>query len=133
MEHEGTKYVSSWSPNGQFLLCSRVSKAGIGVWTVEASGDHKVTPLIDTPAREVNGQLSPDGRWVAYQSNESGRDEVYLTAFPAGGQRFPISSAGGMVPRWSRDGRGIFFVSGRERWPSSLGEQKLRSSTQAPI
>ena len=106
------KQASSWSPDGRLLLYSRFNGREVSVWTVEVSRDHTLAPVVDTPAGEGDGQFSPDGRWVAYQSNESGRYEVYVTGFPTGGQRFPISSAGGSEPRWSHDGREIFFVSG---------------------
>jgi hypothetical protein len=57
------------------------------------------------------GQFSPDGRWVAYQSNETGRFEVYVRSFPAGGVAIPISTAGGVYARWSRDGNELYYVA----------------------
>ena len=57
--------------------------------------------------------MSPDGRWVAYQSNETGRSEVYLRSFPGGGGKRQVSTQGGAEPRWSRDGRELFFINGQ--------------------
>jgi serine/threonine-protein kinase len=59
-----------------------------------------------------NGQISPDGRWLAYQSNTSGQFEVYVTPFPGPGPRIPVSANGGDNPRWSRDGRELFYTRG---------------------
>ena len=115
-----------YSPDGRFLLYSSFNGLEYSVWTVEASGDHTLAPVVDTPANEGNGQFSPDGRWVAYQSNESGRYEVYVTAFPKGGQRFPISSAGASEPQWSHDGRAIFFVSGNVLMGASVATDTSR-------
>jgi Tol biopolymer transport system component len=72
-----------------------------------------VEPLIRTSAGESNGAVSPDGRWLAYQSNESGNWDIYVQPFGAGvtGVRSTVSNAGGTQPRWSHDGRELFFVS----------------------
>ena len=71
----------------------------------------KPFPFLQTPFNEAQGQFSPDGRWVAYASNESGRNEVYVTPFPGPGSTRQVSSAGGLWPRWNRDGREIFFLA----------------------
>jgi hypothetical protein len=68
----------------------------------------------------VNGQLSPDGRWVAYQSTLGGRLEVYVAAFPDPGPRIPISADGGSMPLWSRDGRELFYCQGDRLMAVSL-------------
>jgi Tol biopolymer transport system component len=65
-----------------------------------------------SPASEFGGAIAPNGRWLAYHSNETGRDEVYVQQFPSGGLKQQISSNGGRHPRWRRDGRGLFFLSG---------------------
>ena len=67
-------------------------------------------PLVQTPSEEYNGEISPDGRWLAYQSNITGAFEVYVQPFPeAAGDRWPVSTAGGTEPLWSRDGRELFY------------------------
>jgi serine/threonine protein kinase/dipeptidyl aminopeptidase/acylaminoacyl peptidase len=73
--------------------------------------DRKVTTLLATPFSETTPQFSPDGRWLAYASNESSRSEVYVRAVSASGAKWPVSISGGIRPRWSRDGREIFFIA----------------------
>ena len=74
-------------------------------------GDRKPFPYLQTRFGEAYGQFSPDGRWVAYASNESGRAEVYVAAFPGAGGKRQISTAGGNNPRWRRDGKGLFCLA----------------------
>jgi Tol biopolymer transport system component len=103
-----------WSPDGRNLLWW----ADEDLWVVPVDGG---TPHTLTNSRygEGAGAFSPDGKWVAYVSNESTRDEIYLTPFPAeGGRRYTVSSGGGASPAWRRDGRGgteLFYVSGDGR------------------
>ena len=82
------------------------------IFTV-AKGDTVAHPLLTTPADERNPDISPDGRWLAYTSDASGRDEVYLTPFPNGGARIQVSSAGGTSPVWARDGRELYYLDGQ--------------------
>ena len=70
----------------------------------------KGTPFIHDPATEVRAQISPDGKWVAYDSNETGRPEVYVKTFPGGDGKRQISATGGLGPRWSGDGKELFFL-----------------------
>ncbi len=74
------------------------------------TGGAKPTAILRTPSDEAAGQFSPDVHWIAYQSNESGRTEVYVRAFPEGGT-WQISTAGGSWPRWRRDGKELYFIS----------------------
>jgi hypothetical protein len=67
--------------------------------------------VLATPANEMWGQFSPDGRWMAYQSNETGRFEIYVRPFPGPGVPIPISTAGGVYARWSRDGNELYYVA----------------------
>jgi Tol biopolymer transport system component len=67
--------------------------------------------FLATAANETWGQFSPDGRWVAYQSNETGRFKIYVRSFPAGGVAIPISTAGGVYARWSRDANELYYVA----------------------
>jgi WD40-like Beta Propeller Repeat len=77
-----------------------------------ANGPH---PLIETRFDERQGQFSPDGRWVAYQSNESGRYQIYLQPFPGPGERIPVTVDGGTQPRWRPDGRELFYLLPEEK------------------
>jgi serine/threonine protein kinase len=89
-------------------------KTGRALWTL--SPDGKTMPLRVTPFNEMEGQFSPgtEGglRWVAYSSDESGRSEIYVQSYPGGANRIPISAGGGILPRWSRDGKELFYVTG---------------------
>ncbi len=98
-----------------------------------AKGDTSARPLVTTRADERNPAVSPDGHWLAYTSDASGRDEVYLTPFPDGGARIQVSNAGGTSPIWARDGRQLFYLDGQsivmatpmdERKPNPAGSSQ---------
>jgi len=102
----------SWSPDGRRLLCRKVGPTtGQDVWVFSAD-DRKLTPFLQSSSNELAATFSPDGRWVAYVSDESGRQEVYVRPFPGPGIRSQVSIDGGTAPVWSRDGREIFFAKG---------------------
>ncbi len=98
----------SWSRDGTMLLVEVNSDIGV----VPTGGKGELKPLIRTSAFEGQPAVSPDGRWVAYQSNESGSGEVYLQRFPDLGDRRAISTSGGHMPTWSRDGSELFYLRG---------------------
>ena len=75
------------------------------------AGDRKPIPFLNTSFEEQWGQFSPDGRWVAYQSNESGRFEVYVQPFPGPGGQWQVSKNGGAYPRWQRDGKELYYLA----------------------
>ena len=101
-----------WSPDGKFILYSDYQdKTKYDLWLLPLDGDHKPVPYLQTPFSEIRGQFSPDGRWMAYVSDESGRFEVYVQAVPATGSKWQISSAGGDFPRWRRDGKELYFIA----------------------
>jgi hypothetical protein len=83
----------------------------IDMWSLSLP-DGKATPLLKTEFTEGGGQLSPDGRWLAYHSNESGRMEVYVQPFPGPGAKWRVSRDGGQYARWRGDGKELFFVAG---------------------
>jgi eukaryotic-like serine/threonine-protein kinase len=85
--------------------------SGWDLWVLPLSGERRPFPFLQTSLNEAQGQFSPDGRWVAYISNESGRNEVYVAPFPGPGNTRQVSCAGGLWPRWNRDGREIFFLA----------------------
>jgi hypothetical protein len=86
-------------------------KTGSDLWALTLDGAKKAEPLIATPAQETHGQISPDGRWIAYASNSTGRSEIYVQPFPAGSGRWQISVEGGAWPRWRRDSKEVVFHS----------------------
>ena len=73
-----------------------------------------MTPFLSTKSSESNGQISPDGKWVAYASNESGDWEVYVTTFPTAAGKWQVSRGGGTEPRWRGDGKEIFYIGRQE-------------------
>jgi hypothetical protein len=102
----------SWSADGRFILYSWLdpkTRGDVGVLPV--TGDPKPFVFLQTPFDEREAHFSPDGRWVAYISNESGQNEVYVQTFPASSQRWPVSTKGGDYPRWRRDGKELFYLS----------------------
>jgi len=102
----------SWSEDGRFLVIdsrpqSRQGNAEIAI--LPLTGDGKLFSYLNASYTNSGGQASPDGRWLAYVSNESGRPEVYVTAFPQAKGKWQVSSTGATTPRWRRDGRELFF------------------------
>ena len=88
-------------------------ETGADVWVVNLDGrDHKTQPFLVTPSDEMLPRFSPDARWIAYQSNESGQSEVYVQPFPGPGGKHLISTDGGAIPLWSRDGKQLFYLNG---------------------
>jgi hypothetical protein len=103
----------SISPDGRYLLYGRkdvAKEAGFHIWALPLFGDGKPFPIVQDSWDERDPHVSPDGKWVAYQSNESGRREVYITAFPGGGAKWQVSTDGGTVPRWRKDSKEIYFL-----------------------
>ena len=112
LESEQTKVPTDWSSDGRFMLFrTNDPQTGHDLWVLPVSGDKKPFPFLKTPFEERDGQFFPDGKWIAYQSNESGRFEIYVQPFPGPGGKFQISSNGGAQPRWNKNGKEIFYVS----------------------
>ncbi|HUA83507.1 MAG TPA: protein kinase [Bryobacteraceae bacterium] len=101
-----------YSEDGRYFLYSRSDeKTGWDIWALPLTGDGKPFPVLQTSSDEQLGQLSRDGKWIAYQSNESGRTEVYIRPFLREGATVSISTGGGIAPRWRRDGKELFYVA----------------------
>jgi len=101
-----------WSPDGRFVVYEDFGRTtGQDLRLLPLEGDRKPRPYLATTFDERDAQFSPDGRWMAYASNESGLLQVYVQSIPAGGSKFQISSAGGSQPRWRRDGKELFYIS----------------------
>ena len=122
----GTQYPNDWVPDGSALLyqnseetgsSSRQDRGDIWVQPLDGTG---ARPYAVTPAREGNARVSPDGRWVAYDSDESGSDEVYVQAYPTPGLKTLVSAGGGANPVWRGDGRELYYVNGRQLFAVSI-------------
>jgi hypothetical protein len=108
------KTPTSWSPDGKCLLYETGGPSTIWVLPLApetAGGPLKPHPWLQTGFSTQNGRFSPDGKWVSYQSNESGRMEVYVASFPGAGGKRQVSTAGGTSARWRSDGKEIFYVA----------------------
>jgi eukaryotic-like serine/threonine-protein kinase len=102
----------SWTRDRRYILMLRNTATGGGdLVAVATGGDGREVVVAQTQAAETEGQFSPDGRWVAFVSDESGRPEVYVQSFPESGGRTQVSTAGGTQIRWSADGKEIFYVA----------------------
>lgn len=104
---------TSWSRDGNFLAYWTVgSETGRDIWIVPLKGERKPRPFIKTKFNEQQAKFSPDGRWVAYISDETGRYEVYVQPFPGPGGKWQISTNGGTYPVWASNGRELFYLGG---------------------
>jgi hypothetical protein len=114
----------SWSRDGRFLLYQAFDDVGgRDLWVFPFEGDRKPFVFLKTKFNEAYGQFSPDGKWVAYESNESGRTEVYIRPFPAAAGQWQVSTAGGSQARWRADGKELYFVA---------PDQKLMAAAVTP-
>jgi Tol biopolymer transport system component len=106
-----TKVPLDWSRDGRFLLYVVADpKTGPDLWALRLAGDRKSFPVVQTAFNENWGQFSPDGKWVAFQSNASGRVEVYIQSFPGPGASIRVSTSGGAQARWRPDGKELFYI-----------------------
>jgi serine/threonine-protein kinase len=106
---EQIQFPSSWSPDGSLIAFTQIGlQTGSDIWTVSVDGE-KPRPFLLTPFNESGGVFSPDGNWMAYVSDESGREEVYVQRYPDGGGKRQLSSEGGVNPVWPRTGDRLFY------------------------
>jgi Tol biopolymer transport system component len=128
---------SSWSPDGRIIAIQRVSPATRSdLWILTLGAKNELRPLLATPFDERQPRFSPDGRWIAYTSDESDRPEVYVQSFPEGRARVRVSVSGGTQPQWRGDGRELFFISADERLMSAaitLGVDSVAAGLPQPL
>ncbi|HEY3157330.1 MAG TPA: protein kinase, partial [Vicinamibacterales bacterium] len=107
------KQPTDWSADGRLIAFQQLDPTTKwDLWVLPVAADRKPMPFLQTSSNEMGGQLSPNGRWMAYSSDESGRWEVYVAAFPGPGGKWQVSSGGGGAqPRWRRDGKELFDLS----------------------
>ncbi|MEX0736776.1 MAG: protein kinase [Bacteroidota bacterium] len=111
---------TDWSKDGEFLVCDMWSEASQwDIAVIRMNKEKKPVPFLQTPFMEFSARFSPDGRLLAYTSNETGQEEVFLRPFPGPGTALKISTAGGNFPVWSRDGRELYYTSPDNRTMSA--------------
>jgi len=139
---------NSWSTDDAQILCSVQSSAtsahGDSQLVLVSVADGTLTPFMPGPASLSAGQISPDGRWVAYASNETGDWEIYVTTFPGAAGKWQVSHGGGTEPRWSRDGKHVYYlglkgmltgvpVETAGGFSSGVPQQLFQTRSRAPI
>ncbi len=113
--HESQNWClpSDWSPDGQYITFTESNpKTNFDLWVLKLGGKNKATPVLITDANEASAMFSPDGKWLAYSSDESGQPEIYVQSFPIEkGGKWQVSTNGGYTPKWSKDGKELFYLS----------------------
>jgi serine/threonine-protein kinase len=121
--------LAAMSPDGRSLLLNALRESSWDIVRLPVDSEHAVRSYVATKANETSPHFSPDGKWVAFVSDESGRNEVYVRSFPDPSSRIQISVAGGREPSWSRDGSRLYYLSGR----SLLAARVTFSPTFTPL
>ena len=116
-------HVECWSADGRSIIVTDSDPTTLDdLWLISLEDEISAQPLVQTQFHEFGGRISPDGRWLAYTSRESGRNEVYVQAFPALGNKTQVSTKGGSQPVWARNGKELFY----------RGEGKVMAVTVTP-
>jgi Tol biopolymer transport system component len=106
--------IEDWTADGRFLVYTRLIDGQTDLWVLPLSDDRQPFSFASTPFTEAQPQVSPNGQWIAYTSNQSGGDEVHIQRFPGGGEQKQVSAAGGVQPRWRHDGKELFYLAGNQ-------------------
>jgi Tol biopolymer transport system component len=114
----------AWSPDGERIVATAFGGSSPLDLVVAPAAGGDPAPLVAAEFAESNAALSPDGRWLAYQSNETGRDEVYVTSFPVPGRKWQVSQGEGMMPAWRGDGREVYYRDERGLWAAEVDGTK---------
>jgi Tol biopolymer transport system component len=127
----------AWSPDGQVLLYAiQHPKTGVDLWALPMVGDRKPLPVVQTPFDETSGQISPNGRWVAFESNESKTAQIFIRPFSVLGSGWQVSTEGGSQPRWRPDGKELFYIAPDARLmavPIAVGADPQTLERGAPV
>jgi Tol biopolymer transport system component len=132
----GTQFASDWLRDGSALLVTEEAGRNRHDILVQPADGSPAWPYVATPADEIAARISPDGRWIAYTSDESGRAEVYLDSYPQPRRRVLVSSGGGVHPVWRGDGRELYYWRddalvavqmdvAKGDWPPAVGAQAV--------
>ena len=116
LESNDIKYATDWSRDGRLIVYASTSqRRDKDLWTLVVGNERKPAGFLQTHYEETLGRLSPDGRWMAYVSNDSGRDEVFIRPFPPSTGKWQISTAGGTEPRWRSNGTELYYRAADEK------------------
>ncbi|MGH9602559.1 MAG: TolB family protein, partial [Terriglobales bacterium] len=108
-------HLGSFSPDGGLMAYTNYESETRGdIWLLPLTGDRKPRPFLQTPFNEIDPKISPDGRWIAYTSDETGREEVYVQSLEGPGGKYQISSGGGFGSLWQRNARELFYRTGNK-------------------
>lgn len=112
LESKAHTLPDDWSQDGRYLILERADpKTKLDLWALPLFGERKPTLFLQTQFNETHARFSPDGRWLAYVSDQSGRAEVYVQPFPSSAGKWQISTNGGDQPAWRRDGKELFYLA----------------------
>lgn len=112
LKADTASYPYDFSSDGRYILYSKPSpKGNPDIWVLPLTGNQTPFPYVNSDAGENDAKFSPNVRWVAFSSNESGKDEVYVQAFPQSGAKWQVSTGGGASPEWRNDGKELFYIS----------------------
>jgi len=124
IQSKNTQIPASFSPDGSILVfLEEYSATDCDIFLLDIKS-RKVTPFINTKNKEAYPEVSPDGRWLAYTSNETGQDEVWVQSFPIKGASWQVSNHGGIQPIWSKDMRWLFYRNGDQVWSVYVSTEK---------
>ena len=126
--------VTSWSSDGRYMAYEDTDpETGRDLWVLSLDGEPTPSPFLVGPFREHAGTFSPDGRWLAYVSNESGVDEVYVRPYPGPGSAVIVSNRGGTEPVWARDGTELFYRKGDEMLAARVEKEPSFAARAAQV
>ena len=125
------QFTGAWSPDGETLAFVQTMSNGVNldIWTLSLEGERKAEVFLNAPFDEVQPSFSSDGKWLAYVSDEAGRNEVYVRPFANSGGRTQVSTQGGTEPRWARNGRELFFRSGNKMMVVEISTEPALKAT----
>ena len=123
---------NSWAPGDREILCTIQKPQGVSDLVLQPADGGKPSAFLSGPSSETNGQISPDGKWVAYAGNETGDWEIYVTTFPAAAGKWQVSHGGGAEPRWRGDGKAIFYIGPKQVLTETVISTEGTFSTAPP-
>jgi Tol biopolymer transport system component len=124
--------TGNWSSDGRYFVYAEVdAKTRSDLWVYSAP-ERKSTPYLQSPAGEAQGQFSPNGRWIAYSSDDSGEYQIFVKSFPDGASKFQISTSGGTQPRWRKDGKELFYIAADGRMMATGIKTSPKFESAAP-